>query len=118
MTESMIGQSRLQTKERCLDRVRFVSMSGNNSERLLRRVRATTGREQMQQTASSEDALFDHLVGGGEKGRRHVEAKALLRSWDWWQARIWSEPAPEDRRASRLWECGQRNLLRVCRDQS
>ena len=37
------------TKERCLDRVRFASISRNNSAHLLRRVRAITGPEQMQQ---------------------------------------------------------------------
>src|ERR1700737_2633613 len=38
-----------------------------------------TGREQMQQTASSEDALFDHLVGEREQVIGDFDAK-LLRS--------------------------------------
>jgi hypothetical protein len=40
---------------------------------------AITGREQMQQTASSEDALFDHLVGEREQVIGDFDAK-LLRS--------------------------------------
>jgi hypothetical protein len=42
-------------------------------------VSAITGREQMQQTASSEDALFDRLVGEREQVIGDFDAK-LLRS--------------------------------------
>src|SRR5262245_54538887 len=53
----------LQTKGRYRYYVRFACISRNNLPRLLRRVRANTGREQAQQTAS----LFDDLIGGGEQ---------------------------------------------------
>jgi hypothetical protein len=40
-----------------------------------RQLRANCGRERLQQL----ELLFDHLVGAGEKGRRHIEPKRLCR---------------------------------------
>src|SRR5262249_43957423 len=64
-------QGHLETKERCLDGVRFASISRNNLALLLGRVRATTRPEQVQQT----EQLLDHLVGACKQRRRHGEAE-------------------------------------------
>src|SRR5215475_10918892 len=61
------------TKDRYRELVRFASVSRLNSARLLRRVCAKTGREQVQQTAR----LFDHLVGAREQRRGHGEAERI-----------------------------------------
>ena len=50
--------------------------SGHCSARLLPALRATTGREQMQQSGALPDSL-DHLVGKGEELVRHGEAERL-----------------------------------------
>jgi hypothetical protein len=48
----------LETKQRCLDGVRFASISRNNLARLLGRVRSMSGLHAPQQTA----LLFDYVV--------------------------------------------------------
>jgi hypothetical protein len=70
---SMSARGHQATKERCRDRVRSTSISGNKFARLLRRVSAISGREQTQQTA----LLFDHLVGALLEKQRHVQSERL-----------------------------------------
>jgi hypothetical protein len=43
--------------------------------------------------------IFDHLVDGGDEGRRCFETKPLWRSYDWAPVQIWTEPALVDRSA-------------------
>ena len=48
-----------------------------NADIFVRPVRATSGREQMQQHAWAKPDLLNHLVGAGEKRRRQVKPERL-----------------------------------------